>query len=193
MGELFVSSVFVGALLLLFPVFLYADSYVDITENRAWFSIALYRFLRVFGGYGQLDREGIAVHLTKKKAVFVPYREMTATRKKFEVTKGFQLYVFHQIVETGGAERVYGVMLAALLQAAGGAACSVLQTQHPFLSLRNSTVLNDEPCLKITTRSVLVFNGLVLIIAFAKKITEAFLKWIRDKKSTTFSKRQPNS
>ena len=135
----------------------------------------------------------IALHLTKKKAVFVPYDNMTDTRKKFEITKGFQLWRFHQIVETGGAERVYGVFLATLLQSASAAIFSVLQTKHPFLSLKNSTLLTEEPTLKVTFESALIFNVLILTIALNKKLLEAFLNWIRTKKSTASWKKQQSN
>lgn len=193
MGEFFVYSAFAGTLLFLFPVFVYIDSFVDAAENRAWFSVGVYRFLRLIGGYGQLDREGICLHITKKKAFFLPYDSMADTRKKFEITKGFQLYTFRQIVETGGAGQGYGIFLGALLQAASGAAFSLMQTKRPFLSLKNSTLLSEEPCLKLTTRSVFVFNGLVLAIALTKKALEACITWIKSRRSTTFSKRRQNS
>ena len=193
MGDFFVYSTFIGVLLFLFPVFLFVDSYVDVTKNRAWFSVSLYRFLRIFGGYGQLDREGIALHVTKKTAVFLPFDKMGDTRKKFEITKGFQLYIYHQIVETGGANSIYGIFLAAALQGAGGAAFSVLQTKHPFLSLKSSTVLSEKPCLKLTVRTAFIFNGLVLTIALIKKLLEALITWIKRKKSTASWKRQPSN
>ncbi len=193
MGEFFVWSTFAGFLLTFFPIFLWLDSYVDIPKNRAWFSLSLYRHLKLFGGYGQLDREGIAVHLTEKKAVFVPYDKMGDTRKKFEITKGFQLWRLHQTVETGGAESLYGIFIAALLQSVGGGTFAYLRTKHPFLSLENNTLLSDKACLKFSFETATVFNGFVIGMAFMKKALEVFLNWIRKKRSTAFLKRQRSS
>ncbi len=189
MGEFFVWSAFAGVLLTFFPVFLWLDAYVDIPKNRAWFSLSLFRYLKLFGGYGQLDREGIAVHLTKKKAVFIPYSKLADTRKKFEVTKGFQLWRLHQSVETGGAESVAGVMIAAALQSAGGGTFAYLKTKHPFLSLKNDTLLSEEASLKLSFETALVFNGFVLGMALIKKALEALIKWIRKKRSTASLKK----
>lgn len=193
MSELFVYAFFFGTLLFLFPIFVYTDGYLDVRENRLWFSVSLYKHLKLFGGYAQLDREGIAVHLTKKKAVFIGYGKMTDTRKKFEITQGFQLWRFHQIVETCGAEKIYGILLAAGMQAIGGAAFSYLQTKYPFISLKNGILLTESPNLKITLQVAAVFNGLVLSVAIAKKLLEVFINWIRSKKSTAYSKRRRNS
>lgn len=191
MSEFFVISFFLGTLFFFFPVFVYADGYLDVRENKVWFSLSLFKRIKMFGGYGQLDREGVAIHLTKKKAIFAYYAQMADTRKKFEITDGFQLYVFHIIVETGGSQSPLGVLIASALQSAGGAVFAVLRTKHPFLSLKNGTVLADQPCLKISLHTVTVFNGFVVTMTITKKILEAIINWIRKRKSTaSWKKRQ---
>ncbi len=190
MGEFFVWSTFAGFFLTFFPTFLWLDAYVDIRKNRAWFSLSAYRHLKFFGGYGQLDREGIAIHLTEKKAVFIPFDKMADTRKKFEITKGFQLWRFCQTVETGGADSVYGVLIAAFLQSVGGGSFAYLRTKHPFVTLKNNTLLADTACLKVSVETATVFNGFVLGMAFLKKALEAFINWIRKKRSTASLKRR---
>lgn len=192
MGELFVWSTFLGALFFFFPVFVGFDVYTDVRENQASFALSLFG-LRVFGGYAELKKDGVAIHLTEKFALLLAYDRMGDTRKYFEITDGFQLMKLHEIVETGGADTVYGIFLAALLQAGGGAAFAVLRTRHPFLSLKNGTVLSDKPCLKISFESVTLFNGLVLTLALTKKALEAWLNWIRNKKLTALWKRRRQS
>ncbi len=193
MGELFVYSLFFGVLFFFFPVFVYVDGYVDVAENKAWFALSLFRRLKVYGGYGELVKNGIALHLTDKKAVFVPYATMPDTRKKFEITKGFQLWRFHQIVEVSGADRLYGVMLAAILQSAAAATFSVLRTRHPFVSLKNNVLLTQTAALKVSVQFATVFNWFILTLALIKKGLEELLKWIKDKRSTASWKRQPSN
>lgn len=193
MGELFIFSTFLGMLFFFLPVFVYTDGYLDVRENKAWFSLSLYKHFKLFGGYAQLEKEGIAVHLTKKKAVLFEYGKMADTRKMFEITDGFQPYRFHITVETGGAQSPVGVMIASALQAFGGAAFTMMKGKYPFLSLKNGTILADEPCLKLTVQAVTIFNGLVLTMAITKKILEAILKWIRKRKSTALWKKRQSA
>ena len=193
MSELFIYSTFIGTLLFLFPVFVYADAYVDILENKFWFSLSLFKFIKVFDGDAQVKKEGLVFHITEKKALILQYKQMAPMRKKFEVTKGFQLYRFHQIVETGGEGSPAGIFIAATLQSVGAQIFSVMQTLHPFLSLKSGVLLTETPNLKITLQTVTVFNGLVLVIAFTKKLLEAFLAWIKRKKLTASWKRQPSN
>lgn len=193
MGEFFIYSLFFGALIYLLPVFVYVDGYVDVEENKCWFSLSLYKHLKIFGGYAQLTKDGAVIHLTKKKAVIIEYAKMTDTRKKFEITKGFQLWRFHQIVETGGAQKPYGVLIAAALQALSGSVFSVLQTAYPFVSLKSGILLTEKTSLKVSLQTAAVFNGLVLTIALIKKLLEALINWIRTKKSTALWKKRRNS
>ena len=193
MGELFVYSAFLGTLLFFFPVFVYLDTYVDVRENKCWFALSLFKFFKVFGGYLQIKKEGLVFHITQKKALILPYKQMAPMRKKFEVTKGFQLYRFHQIVETGGEGEPSGVFIGALLMTLGGQIFSAMHTLHPFLSLKNGVLLTETPNLKLSVQAVTVFNGLILSIAIGKKLLEAFLNWIRKKRSTASWKKQPSN
>ncbi len=193
MGEFFVYSAFFGTLLFFLPVFVYFDGYLDVRENRVWFALSAYKYLKIIGGYGQLDAGGAAVHLTKNTALYIPFADMANMRKKFEITKGFQLYIFHQIVEAGGAQSVYGVLLAAFIQSVSGGTFAVLKTKHPFLSLKNSTLLTDRTDLKLSVHTAVVFNGFVLTLAIVKKLLEAIINWKNKKRSTAFWKKQHSS
>ena len=191
MGEFFVYSFFAGTILFLFPVFLYVDAYADVSGNRAWFCISLFHKLKLFGGYAEIRTEGFVFHLTKKKAILLPYSEMAAARKQFEITQGFQLWRYHQIVETDGANEPKGVLIAAFLTLAAGAAFSILRESHNFLSLKNRSLLHNERCLKISVRAAVVFNGLVLAIALTKKLLEGLMEWIK-RSTESWKKRQKN-
>ena len=190
MGEFFIVSAFVGVLLLFLPLYVRIEAHVDVKENKCWFFIGLYRNIKVLGGYGQLERDGIALHISKKKAFFIPYAKMADTRKKFEIAQGFQLLSLHQVIETGGADSVYGIMLGTLSNAVAGSIFSFLQTKHPFLSLKNNLLLTNRAQLKVTLNTEVVFNGLVLTIALIKKILEVIINWIRIKKSIASSKKR---
>lgn len=193
MGELFVFSSFFGCLFFLFPVFVHIHAFVDVRENKCWFALSFFKVIKVLGGYFELRRAGVVFHLTQKKAVILPYKQLAPMRKKFEVTKGFQLYRFHQIVETGGEGTPAGIFLGALLLSVSGQVFSVLKTRHPFLSLKNGVLLTDRLDLKLTLETVTIFNGLILTVAAAKKIMEAYLNWIRKKRSTVSWKKQPSN
>lgn len=190
MGEFFIYSLFIGFLIQIFPIFVHLDVYLNAFENRCWFCISFYKHVKIFSGYVQLTKEGIIFHLTKKKAILLTYDKMKDTKSKFELTKGFQLYKFHQVIETGNVNAPISILWAALLQILSGQICSVVQTKHPFLSLKNTVLLSECREFKLTFHAVTVFNWYVVMTALIKKALEAIIKWIKTKKSTTSWKKQ---
>ena len=193
MSEFFIYSLFFGTLLFLFPAFVNFDAFLDVGENRCWFSIRMFRFVKVFGGYVKLSQEGVCVYVGKK-IIVIPYAQLGDTGKKFEITKGFQLYRFHQIFEAGLVDKPSGIIVASFVQTVANNAFSVLQTAHPFLSLKNTTLLSKEGSAKITVGVTMIFNGLVLTVALSKKILEVIIEWNKKRKSTVFwKKRRKNS
>ena len=189
MGEFFVYSFFAGIVFLLFPIVADVDLYLDAQENRGWFSVSLYHRLRLFGGYAQLKPEGIVFHLTKKKALILPYAEMADARKKFELTRGFQICKYHQVLEFGGAHDARSILIAALFSAFGSAAYAMIREKYAFLSFRSGVIFHTKPCLKGSIRVAAVMNGLVLGIALLKKSLEELIKWMKKRKSTVSLKR----
>lgn len=193
MGEFFVYSFFFGALFTFFPVFVYADFYLDVAANKGWFSLSLYHRLRLLKGYAQLRREGIVFHLTKKKAFILPFAEMSSARKKFEITQGFQPWRFHQVLEMGGAEDVRMCMIAAAIRTFGGALYGIAKEKYATISLQNNVILYEESRLRVSVQTATVYNGLVLSMALGKTILEGIIEWMRKKRSTASWKRRQRS
>ena len=67
---------FVGFTFFLFPIFINLNAFVDIGQKKGCFGIYLMRFIKIFGGYATLYNQGIVFHLTKNKAILLPYREL---------------------------------------------------------------------------------------------------------------------
>lgn len=193
MGEFFVYSFFFGALLTFFPVFVYADLYLDVAANRGWFSLSLYQRLRLVKGYAEVRREGIVLHLTKKKAYLLPFSEMASARKKFEITQGFQPWRFHQVLELGGADDVRMCMVAAAIRAIGGTLYGIAKEKYAAISLQNNVILYHEARLRISAQAATVFNGLVLSMAVGKKFLEGIITWMKERRSTALWKRRRRS
>ncbi len=190
MGDFFVLSVAIGLILLFFPIFLRADLFLHPFENKFTFSISLYGHLPILGGYLQIVKGGIAIHLSDTKAVFLPFGQIAATGKKFDFTKGFQLYRLHIITELGGQNSPYGIMGAAFARLIGELLLGRLKGTHPFLDAEHDTLIADRPTLKQTIKCTLIFNLLVLIVALTKKLLEALIIWMKKRKSTASWKRR---
>lgn len=88
-------------LLLFFPIYVKTDGHYDMNGRKLAFSISLYKFFRVFGGYIATYPGGFAVHVSPKKAILIAYGDLESERKRLSVLKSLKLQRFHITVETG--------------------------------------------------------------------------------------------
>ncbi len=192
MDEFFVWGSFLGAVFFFFPIFVYVDLYTDVGANKAYFAFNLF-FLRIFGGYGELRREGVAVHLTKKFALLIPYSKIFDPHRKRVLAKSLRLMSFRGVLEIGGADRIQAVLLGAALDIPIGATYAYLRTRYPYVHFHSSVLFSKESCLKVTCRTGIVTNLFSVTISLTRKMMEALINWIRTKRSTASWKRPQRS
>ena len=104
MGRLFfiLAIVFICIVLLLFfPVYLETDGHYDVNGRKLAFSVNAYKRIKLFGGYIATYPGGLAVHLSQKKAVLIPYSQVNHERKRFSIFRAFRLKGLVLTTETG--------------------------------------------------------------------------------------------
>lgn len=179
MSGFFLFSALSTIVQLLFPLFLHVTLYADVQARKLYFSLYILRIFKVYGGYATLYDEGIAFHLTEKRAVLVPFSEMIDARNRFEfkLTRGFYLYAFSGVAEIGArSEPAAAVLAAAVLQAAAGIAAGTFAKRKKCASFKNDVIVYaDRDCVKASVRIVLVFNFLAVIFAALKIILQTIV------------------
>lgn len=100
MGRFFALTT-IAAAVLFFPIVQNFDVYGDVGEKKFTFSLSMYGVFRLVGGYASVYRGGIALHVSKKKAILLPYTGMEEKRKKFSFVRSFRLLFARCAVETG--------------------------------------------------------------------------------------------
>ena len=172
----FVVGVAVVSLLLFFPIFLTVNAHLDIAQKKLGFAVFFYKCLKIIGGYAESYQEGIALHVSKRKAILIPYTQMGVERKRFSFMKTFRLISIHTTTETG-AEYVLPVSIAH---------CFI--RVYFFLQggnkdkIVNNLWLTDGDKLRISLRFTLFFNGYTIILNVIKFLKER-IKAICRKKS----------
>ena len=179
MSGFFLFSTISTIVQLLFPMFLNVTLYADVREKKMYFSLYILRVFKVYGGYATLYNGGIAFHLTDKKAVLLPFREMTDERNKFELKlfRGFYLYAFSGIAEIGAqSQPAAAIMAAALLQSVAGIAAGTFAKRKRCASFKNDVIVYaDRNGVKASARVVLVFNFLAVLLAASKIILQTIV------------------
>lgn len=96
---------------LFLPIFLRVDIHYDMNRRKFAFSVYLFKILRVLSGYIATYTGGIAIHLSDKKAIVIPYKQLSSERKRISLMRIFRLQALTLTTETG-AEYLLGVALA---------------------------------------------------------------------------------
>jgi hypothetical protein len=170
-------------ILLFFPVFLQVNAHFDLNKKRLVFSLFAYRTIKLLGGYIKTYDGGIALHLSKKKAVLIDYSEMDGERKKFKFTKAFKLRKLSLTTETG-AEYLLGVFA---IQTAFYAFLNRFPSRRG--KIYTNLWLTDGDVLRVTTNLCVRFNLYVLWKEFFKFIKER-IKILWKKKAKVLSGRR---
>lgn len=182
MGRFFiVAGILLGIVFLLFcPIFLEIDLYYDVREKKFGFGLYGYKIVKLLGGYALTYPGGIALHVSDKKAILIPYSELDNERKRFSFMRTFRLKSFVLTTETG-AEYLLPVSVAhALLRvlffAIGG----------KKEKIENNLWLTDGDVFRVALNCVLFFNLFILLRAFLKFLKEKFSSlWQKKIKEST--------
>ena len=171
MGKLFFFVLIILALcaILFFPIYIETNAHYDMNRRKLTLGVYLYKFLRIFGGYLATYRGGMAFHVSKKKAIIIPYSQVNKERKRFSIFRTFRLKSLRLTVETGAE---YLLPMA---------------TAHTFLETyftlkrerscvyRSVLWLNNGDLLRISLQFTVYFN-LFIILRFAYKVLKEKIK-----------------
>lgn len=165
--------------LLFFPIYLQTDAHYDMNRRKLAFGIYLYKRLRLLGGYVGVYPGGVALHVTEKKAILLPYSKMNSERKRFSFMRTFRLISCVFTTETG-AEYLLPMSCAHMFLrtyffAIGG------EKEH----IENNVWLTDGDVLRVSASVVLRFN-LFLIL-------KNVIKFLKEKIKTLWQKKKEKS
>ena len=153
-------------ILLFFPIYLKADGHYDMNGRKLAFSIALYHYFRVFGGYIATYKGGLAVHSSPQKAILIAYKDLDNERKRFSIMRAFHLREINVTMETGPEYLLPSAMVQAIFRLlffiCGGKKEKV----------ENNVWLTDGDALRITMNMSVRFNLYILLRKFISMIKE---------------------
>jgi len=165
---------------LFFPIIFHSYQHFDLNKKKMGFAVFLYGKIKIIGGYATSYPNGLALHVSPKKAIVFPYAQMNNERKRFSVLKTFDLQSVILTIETGAEYLFLTSMVHAILRtyffARGG----------KKEKIENNLWLTDGDVLRASFRFVMRFNLFILLcdlIQFIKeKLKKKCLK--KTKKST---------
>lgn len=177
MGKLFffVLILLLLCVILFFPIYIETNAHYDMNRRKLTLGVYLYKFLRIFGGYLATYSGGIAFHVSKKKAMLIPYSQVNAERKRFSIFRTFRLKSIRLTVETGAEYLLPIAMMHELLQT-----YSSLKSERSF-SCRNVLWLNNGDLLRISLQFTVYFNLYIILRFIYKVLKEKIIRSCRKK------------
>ena len=164
-------------LLLFFPIYVKTDGHYDMNGRKLAFSISLYKFFRVFGGYIATYKGGLAMHVSSQKAILIPYRDLNRERKRFSIMRTFRLRKLQITTETGAEY----LLPCAATQAVFRLIFFILGGKKE--KIENNLWLTDGDVLRITMNLSVRFNLFILfrrlIITIKEQIKDLWQKKIK--------------
>ena len=144
------------------------------------FSISLYKFFRVFGGYIATYKGGLAMHISPQKAILIPYRDLNRERQRFSIMRAFHLHKINLTVETGAEYLLSSAMIHGILRAIFFILGGKKET------IENNVWLVDGDVLRITMNFTIRFNLFILLRRAMITIKEQIKQvWRRKIKNST--------
>ena len=165
---------------LFLPIFLKTAVHYDMNRRKFCFAIYIFGFLRVFGGYIATYKGGLAIHISDKKAILLPYSQIEKERKRYSFVRTFHLYAVALTTETG-AEYILPIsIIHALVRtyffAIGG----------KKEKIENNLWLMDGDALRVSLNITVWFNMFMLIKELLKFLKEKLkLLWQKKIKKST--------
>ncbi len=167
-------------ILLFFPIYLKADGHYDMNGRKLAFSISIYRFFRVLGGYIATYQGGLAVHVSPKKAILIPYKDLDNERKRFSIMRTFRLLKLQITTETGAEY----LLPCAATQAGFRLIFFILGGKKE--KIENNLWLTDGDVLRVTMNISVRFNLFILLRKIVTTIKEKMKQiWQKNIKKST--------
>ena len=179
MGRLLFAEITIAivCILLFFPLYLSLNIHYDMNRKKFCFSVCLYKWMKIIGGYITLYSKGIALHVSNKKAILLQYNEFERERKKFSFFQTIRLRKTFIVAETG-ADYLIGVYFISLVSQL---LCAIKQDNTKDVETRIWLAQGDV--LQISIKLSWLFNGYTvvkeLISVFNEKVRSIWKKKVK--------------
>ncbi len=137
-----------------------------MNRRKLGFSVYGYNWIKIIGGYIATYKGGLALHITDKKAILLPYQELNDERKRFSFIRTFHLKSFSLMTETG-ANYLFPITLLHILLR-----IYLLTISNHGIEIKNGLWLKNGDELRISFHCALFFNLFMLLCNFFKFLKE---------------------
>lgn len=170
-------------IIFIFPLFLSISFYFNYSYKKLFFTIKIFG-LRILNGFIKLDKEGIVIHYTNKKAIMFIYKHILDIKKHFKPLKDYHFIKFALIFDIGHKENLIQTLsISFLLNYLYKIMEWFFANSKPYLKINNKiNTYENKNILNITHNSTIIFNSLMIFISLIKILMEKIIYAFTNKK-----------
>ncbi len=185
--EVIISVIIFG--FIIFPIFFSLKGYFSSEDKKLYYSLYIYGFIKINSGYIELIKEGIALHLTNKKAIVINYKSLLGFRKNIEPLKDYHVISLKTLTEIGVKDKIFSYSCGAFIfQYIDSFIKWFLYNKKPYLEYDNRlSLFEGEEFIKFFIQTKIVFNILMILISIIKIVMEKIIYASKKRKQNKHS------
>ena len=159
---------------LIFPFFIGFHIDANYQKKKIFYRIDVFSFIKVLNGYVQAKKDGIFIHLTKRRAIMVPYENIVSIRNKVKPLRDYHVINFNSRLYLGQLDGVLGLTtIAFIYNFVVNNVEWFLYHYKPYFKTRNQVfVLENTNVFNLCINATVVFNFLMVLISLIKILVE---------------------
>ena len=161
-------------ILLIFPIFIRIDVAFTKDAKKILYKIRLFNLFVLFYGYVEKVNEGIAIHLSKRKAIIITNDKIFDVKNKIKPLKDYHVIRLFMQIDLGNKESILTSLSTAWsINFVTKYVEWFLENSKPYVKFNSAINVYEEKdlfCVKIN--ATFVFNLLMVTISLIKILLE---------------------
>lgn len=169
--------------IIIFPISINIRLYYSNRYRKIYFLIELFRFIKIFSGYIEVNKEEIIVHISSSRAIIIKFIQLFNFRKKFKPLKDYHVIEVNSLIELGSSEHSLRLgIICLILNYLDNFIGWYFYHDKPYLKLNNKINYYNNDKTNLYFSFKIVFNILMVIISVFKIIGEKLLYALSNRK-----------
>lgn len=168
--------------ILIFPILLSVDIAFILEKQKLFYTIKIFG-VKIIRGYVELIKEGVVIHLTRLKAIIIPYSNVLTMRSKVKPLKDYHFLKFKSILEIGEFDSlIKSIFISFALRYCSEQINWYLHCKKPYFKYDDRIIIYEEKNkLNYYLNADVVFNMLMVVISLIKIIVEKIFYAIKNR------------
>lgn len=176
-------AIFLIFAFLFLPIILDLGIVFPLKAKKGYFSIKLFNFIPIFSGYLELLKDGLCIHISKRKAKILPYKNLLRINNTLKPIKDFQIIYFNCCIDYGLKENVFlPLYLGYVSCLIGNVIGKALSERKQYLTYNSNVNVYNLDVFNVYIKSKILFNLLLVILEILRFLLEKIINVFRFQK-----------